>query len=185
MRGARCATRDCQFRDRPREKGPSNFRRGRSLAVARGRASRREIVQTGLEPVTVAASDRSALRFTVLKSVCGSSVAADGRARREVNTISLPARLLPAVLLFCPVSVPAFALPSVLARVAVVRSRRRTIVIREIFRVRRLIDQQVVALPLSRTCQGHLWPSAPQLLFKGRADVDVAFTRFSLSRYPV
>lgn len=41
MRGARCATRDRQFRDRPREKGPSNLRRGRPAAVARGRASRR------------------------------------------------------------------------------------------------------------------------------------------------
>lgn len=59
MRGARCATRDCQFRDRPREKR-AVVEHPRGGPLARGRASRSGITllaqqEDSLEPLAALA----------------------------------------------------------------------------------------------------------------------------------
>lgn len=160
MRGARCATRDCQFGDRPREKGPSKLRRGgphdvARLAVARP-AVRAAQTRQDSKPVVVRRHLSSIARrcsdSAVLKKRSRAEFSRPGRARRRgKHSISL---LAPPPASVCLLS--ASILPR--SRVAKRRRRdrvaasRRAIAVREILRVRRrLIDQQVGGFSRSRS----------------------------------
>lgn len=161
MRGARCATRDCQFGDRPREKGPSKLRRGgphdvARLAVARP-AVRAAQTRQDSKPVVVRRHLSSIARRcsdfdSVLKKRSRAEFSRPGRARRRgKHSISL---LAPPPASVCLLSV------SILLRSRVAKHRRRdrvaasrrAIAVREILRVRRrLIDQQVGGFSRSRS----------------------------------